>query len=271
MSVGGVEAFRHAFGPLLFDTVQVNVDGGYEQAFAALEKMLEDEGDSIAAVVVEPLVQGANGMRIYPPALLEQLRAATTQADTFLIADEVFTGYGRTGSFWAVEQAGISPDLLCTAKGFSGGMLPMAATLATERIYDGFRGGKDRALMHGHSFFANPLGCAIAREVLAIYREEKVLEQLPEKAALIRSRFEALSTLPGVTSTRCLGLVGACDLGEANYFGQRGWQVYEEARKRGAHLRPLGNTVYVTPSLNIAADDLKQLLAIVHEAIAATA
>jgi adenosylmethionine-8-amino-7-oxononanoate aminotransferase len=270
MSVGGVEAFRHAFGPLLFDTVQVSIDGGYERAFEAMVKTLRDEADSIAAVVVEPLIQGANGMRIYAPALLKQLREAATRADIFLIVDEVFTGYGRTGTFWAVEQADISPDLLCTAKGFSGGMLPMAATLATERLYDGFRGGKGRALMHGHSFFANPLGAAVAREVLAIYREENVLGALPRKAALIRSGFEALSKLPGVTGARSLGMVGACDLGEADYFGQRGWQVYEEARKRGAHLRPLGNTVYVTPALNIADHDLKQLLAITHDAIAAT-
>ncbi len=271
MSIGGIAAFRGAFGPLLFDTVHVDTANGFERAFEALHRELKESGDTIAGVVVEPLIQGASGMRMYPPALLKALREATLAADTLLIADEVFTGYGRTGSFWAVEQANISPDLLCTAKGFSGGTLPMAATLATERLYDGFRGGKDRALMHGHSFCGNPLGAAVAREVLAIYRDEDVLGQVSKKAKQIAHAFEAMGTLPGVTATRALGMVGACEMGAASYFGQRGWQVFEEAKKRGAYLRPLGNTVYVAPPINIPEADLTQLLAILHDAIAATA
>ena len=124
-------------------------------------------------------------MRMYPPDLLRQLRIKTEEVGALLIADEVFTGFGRTGPMWACAHAGITPDLLCTAKGLSGGMLPFAATLATERIYDGFRGDKSRALMHGHTFCGNPLGAAIAREVLAIYREDDVLASAAPKAAKV--------------------------------------------------------------------------------------
>lgn len=271
MSVSGIHAFRHAFGPLLFDTVHVPVekDGGFERAIDALVQTLKAESDTLAAVIVEPLIQGSSGMRMYSADLLRKLREATTQADCFFIADEVFTGYGRTGTFWAVEQAGVTADLLCTAKGFSGGLLPFAATLATERLYDGFRGGKERALMHGHSYFANPLGAAVAREVLAVYRDEDVLGQVRHKATLIERSFRELNKLPGVLATRSLGMVAACDLGEANYLGQRGWKVYEQARQRGAYLRPLGNTVYICPALTIPEDDLQHLLQIVHESIGA--
>jgi adenosylmethionine---8-amino-7-oxononanoate aminotransferase len=271
MSLGGVDTFRAMYAPLLFEPLRApdpsEAAGGWDATIAHIESLLAQEGDTIAGVVVEPLVQGAGGMRMYAPELLTRLRDATRRADTFLIADEVFTGFGRSGRMWACDHAGVAPDLLCTAKGLSGGLLPFAATLATERIFDGFRGGKGRALMHGHTFYGNPLGASVAREVLAIYRDEDVLAQLADKGRDIADAFARLATLDGIHNPRSLGMIGAADLGTAGYLGRAGWAVYEAARRRGAYLRPLGNTVYVCPPLTIPRDDLTRLLTILVESV----
>jgi adenosylmethionine-8-amino-7-oxononanoate aminotransferase len=187
-----------------------------------------------------------------------------------LIADEVFTGYGRTGTMWACEQAGVSPDILCTAKGFTGGTLPMAATLVSEPVFAGFLGDPSRAFWHGHSFCGNPLGAAVAREVLAVYRDERILERAVPKAARIARAFAALGALGHVSRARSIGMVGALDLAsEGGYLGRGGWEVYEQALRRGAYLRPLGDTVYVAPPLNIPDADLDELLGIVGESVRA--
>lgn len=268
MSVGAVDAFSGVFQPLLFETARPSepIDGDWEPVFEELLTRLRRDGDRIAGVIVEPVVQGAAGMRMYSPALLADLREATTKADTFLIADEVFTGFGRTGPMWASDHAGISPDLLCTAKGLSGGVLPFAATLATDRIYDGFRGGKEHALMHGHTFFGNPLGAAVALEVLAVYRSEQILERAEPKAAHLADAIRELGSLRGVRNPRALGMCAAFDVGETGYMGTTGWEISEAALELGAHLRPLGNTIYVVPPLNIDDDDLDRLLHIVRQA-----
>lgn len=274
MSVSAVDEFSSVFRPLLGSPVRVpslERDGApdYEAIAEAIERTLENEGDRIAALVVEPLIQGAAGMRVYPAELLRRFREATSRADVFLICDEVFTGFGRAGTMWASDQAAVTPDLLCVAKGFSGGVLPFAATLATERIYDGFRGDRRRALMHGHTFYGNPLGAAIAREVLAIYRDEDVLGGVEPRSKKIADAMKELAATPGVRRARALGMVGAVDLGEAGYFGPLGLAVRDEARKRGAHLRPLGNTVYICPPLTIPEPDLDTLLTIFRESIVA--
>jgi adenosylmethionine-8-amino-7-oxononanoate aminotransferase len=188
-----------------------------------------------------------------------------------LVFDEVFSGYGRTGPMWACEAAGVSPDLLCLAKGFSGGMFPMAATLATEGVFQGFVGDKSRTFFYGHTYCGNPLGAAVAREVLRIYRDEQILERAAPKAKAIAGAFAALGDLPQVNSVRALGMIGAADLhetdGAAGYLAPIGWRVYEAALRRGLYLRPLGNVVYVAPPLNIAGGDLDELLGKVREAI----
>jgi len=268
MSVGAVDEFSAVFRPLLFEAARPDepVEHDWEPVFDTLLARLRKEGDRIAGVVVEPIVQGAAGMRVYSPTLLTTLREEANRADTFLIADEVFTGFGRTGPMWASDHAGIAPDLLCTAKGLSGGVLPFAATLATERIYEGFRGGKERALMHGHTFFGNPLGAAVAREVLAIYREERILQQAEPKAAKLAEAIDDMAALPGVHHPRALGMCAAFDVGETGYMGKIGWEISDAALELGAHLRPLGNTIYVVPPLNIGDDDLDELLHIVRKA-----
>ncbi|UJR86199.1 Hypothetical protein I5071_82810 [Sandaracinus amylolyticus] len=269
-SLAALEEFSGVFGPLLFEIVRPPPpDQGWDAVIDHVERELRARPDEIAGVVVEPLIQGAAGMRMHPPEVLQRLRAITREIDTFLIADEVFTGYGRTGHMFACQRAGITPDLMCIAKGFTAGILPMAATMATDRVYDGFRGGPSRALMHGHTFCGHPLGAAIAREVLAIYRDEKIVEGVAPRAAIIERRFARIAEIPGVRRVRALGMIGAADLGEGGYSGAMGHRVYEEALRRGAYLRPLGDTVYVAPPLNVSFEELEQLLDVFEESIRA--
>lgn len=270
-SLGGVEVFRRAFADIVFDCVHAPFPSpdAYERAFETLTSIIARDKDTIAAVVLEPIVQGAAGMRMYEPRYLSALRELTRKNDVLLIADEVFAGYGRTGRMWACEHAGVTPDLMCLGKAFSG-FISMGATLATEEIFNAFRGGKDRTLYYGHTFCGNPIGASLAREVLAIYRDEAIVEQAQTKAPRITQAFERIAGLSGVERVRSIGMIGAADLapsGDGGYLGDSGWRVYDEAKKRGAYLRPLGDTVYVCPPLNIGDDDLDLLLQILEESV----
>lgn len=275
MSVGAVNDFTAVFRPLLFRDRVRGADGAtprteaeWESLCARLETHLATEGDTVCALVVEPLVQGANGMRFFGADLLRRLRAACDRAGVLLIADEVFTGFGRTGTMWACEHAGVVPDLLCTAKGLSGGLLPFAATLATDAVYDGFRGGMGRAFLHGHTFTGNPLGCAVALEVLRVFEEERVLEGLPTRTAILRAGFERLQRHEGVRNARALGMVAAVDLGRGSYLSDdRGWKVHAAAKKRGVLLRPLGDVIYAVPPLNVDESELTIFLETLDDAL----
>jgi adenosylmethionine---8-amino-7-oxononanoate aminotransferase len=272
-SLCGVEVFRRPFAGVLLECVHVpspGEDDDFANAFRALERVVVEGHDEIAAVVLEPLVQGAAGMRTYDAEYLRRARALCDRHDVLLVIDEVFTGYGRVGPMWASDLAGVRPDILCTAKGFSGGMLPMSATLASPRVFEAFLGAPERAFYYGHSYCGNPLGAAIAREVLAIYREEQILDRAQGKARRIADAFRSFGELPGVARTRSLGMIGALDLdAHGGYLGGGGWRVYEEARRRGAYLRPLGDVVYVAPPINIPDADLDELLTIVRESVVA--
>jgi adenosylmethionine-8-amino-7-oxononanoate aminotransferase len=280
-SLGGVEIFRRPFANVVFDCVHVKLaDGGHGQAFDAMRELLEREHDTVAAVVVEPVLQGAAGMRIYPASYLAELRGLCDRLGVLLVFDEVFTGYGRTGPMWAAEHAGVSPDIMCLGKGFSQ-VLPMGATLVSDRVFETFAEDRDTAFFYGHTFCGNPLGAAVAREVLAVYREEDVLGQVEVKSPRLVRAMERIGRIDGVRRTRTIGMVAAADLGdeasasesleEAGYLGTRGWRVYAEALARGAYIRPLGDTVYLCPPLTISEADLDTLLAIFEESIAATA
>jgi adenosylmethionine-8-amino-7-oxononanoate aminotransferase len=271
-ALGGVELFRRPFEGALLECLHVPPplgSGSLDRAVGVLERTLAAQAKRIAALVLEPIVQGAAGMRVYDVGYLRAARELCERHEVLLVFDEVFTGYGRTGPMWACAHAGVAPDLLCTAKGLTGGVLPMAATLATRRVFDGFLGAPERAFHYGHTFCGNPLGAAVALEVLRVFEDERVLERAKPKAERIARAFAAMAQLPGVAAVRSLGMIGALDLaGDAGYLAQAGWRVYEAARARGAYLRPLGNVVYVTPSLNIPDEDLDHLLAIVQESVA---
>ncbi|MCE9668824.1 adenosylmethionine--8-amino-7-oxononanoate transaminase [Myxococcus stipitatus] len=270
-SVGGVPLFREVFGPLLFDVVHVPSpaeEGGWERAFEQVKAALREHPDEIAAVILEPVIQGASGMYMYSPDFVRAVREATREVDTFLIADEVFTGMGRTGARFAVDLAGVVPDMLCLAKALSGGLMPFAVTMASERVFSGFLGASSRALYYGHSYCGNPLGAAVAREVLAVYRDEDVLGQVARKAPRVKAAFERMAgSLPGLVRPRAVGMVGAVDLGGGGYLARSGWRVYEAARRRGLYLRPLGDTVYIAPALNIPDAALDELLGGVEESL----
>jgi len=272
-ALGGVEVFRRPFAGVLVECFHVpppREPADAERAVAALTRTVEENADTLAAVVLEPVVQGAAGMRTYDPAYLQEARELCDRHDVFLVFDEVFTGYGRTGPMWAGEHAGVTPDVLCTAKGFSGGMLPMSATLTTERIFEGFLGEAERAFYYGHTFCGNPLGAAVALEVLHVFDDEQILARAQPKAIRIAAAFRSMESLPSVANTRSIGMIGALDLaGDAGYLADAGWRVFDEARKRGSYLRPLGNVVYITPALNIPDADLDGLLATVRESIEA--
>jgi adenosylmethionine---8-amino-7-oxononanoate aminotransferase len=269
-SLGGVEIIRRPFAGVTFECIRAPFPEprAYDRALSALERTMRQDGETIAAVFVEPIVQGAAGMRQYAPDLLRELRALCDRHDVWLVADEVFTGYARTGPMWACEHAGIAPDLMCIGKAFSA-IVPMGAVLASERVFAAFGGGRERAFLHGHTFCGNPVGAALAREVLAIYRDERVLEQVARKAPVIARAFEQLAGAPGVERVRSIGMIGAADLKDetGGYLGEIGWRVYEEARARGAYLRPLGSTVYVCPPLTIPDPDLDRLLCILEESV----
>lgn len=271
-ALGGVPAFRKPFAGVLMDCVFVpseEPDGAaYRRTFDALCEYVRANSETLAAVVVEPLLQGAGGMRVYAPELLAELRRVTTEADVFLVVDEVFTGYGRTGTMWACERAGITPDVMCLAKGFTAGILPMAATVTTSRIFDGFRGGAERALYYGHTYCGHALGAAVAREVLEIYRTEDVVAGVAPKAHTISRTMEELGQLDGVIKPRALGMMGAVQLqGGEDYLEPRGKQVARLARLAGVYLRPLGNVVYVAPPLTITDSELEQLLGVFSESV----
>jgi adenosylmethionine-8-amino-7-oxononanoate aminotransferase len=287
-SLGGIDVFTRGVAGARFDCVRAPFpDGdGYARAFEAIRALVTRDADRIAAIFVEPLLQGASGMRVYAADYLRELRALATRHDVLLAFDEVFTGYGRTGTMWAAERAGVAPDLMCLGKTFAA-LLPMGATLATEEVFDAFRGDRSRALYYGHTFCGHPLGAALAREVLAIYREERIVERTAPKVARIARAMHELAGDAGVLRTRAIGMVGAADLASfaarsgakraetdgaqvspsTNYLGALGWRVYEEAKRRGAYVRPLGDTVYVCPPLTIEDDELDLLLEILRESV----
>lgn len=272
MSLASIAAFRGPFAPLLFATTQLPaLHDDWPRALEALEQHLRARGDRTAALVVEPMCQGSAGMRMYPAEALRAAHELTRRYDVLLIADEVFTGYGRTGLMWGCGHAGITPDLMCLGKGFTGGMLPMAATMATARIYDAFRGGVDRALMHGHTFCGHALGAAVAREVLAIYRDEAIVAGVAPRAARLAAFVRDLATRGLGVRPRALGMIAAIDVGDGGYRGDRGWRIASAARNLGVYLRPLGDTIYVTPPLNTPMPALDAMLSAIAEAIASPA
>ncbi len=271
MSVGDVPEFQKAFSSMLFSVERApepsDCTNGWQGVADWFEEYLGKHGAFVAGVVAEPMIQGAGGMRFWPKEVLQRIRVTTRAAGSLFVADEVFTGYGRTGPMWACDHAGIKPDLMCVAKGFSGGMLPFSATLATREIYEGFSGGRAKALLHGHTFCGNPLGAAVAAEVLSVYQEEDTLNGVRLRSETLGHGFRELEPLSAVHNVRSLGMVAAMEIGEPGYLGDLGWKVHEKALGAGVYIRPLGNTVYVVPPLNITESDLSHLISTVCQSI----
>jgi adenosylmethionine-8-amino-7-oxononanoate aminotransferase len=266
VSVGGIDLFHAAYGPLLFDTHAAEPGDADD-----LARILAAHGEEVAAVIVEPLVQGAAGILVQPAGYLRAVRELCDEYGVLLICDEVATGFGRTGTMFACEQEGVAPDLLCLAKGLTGGYLPLAATLATEAIYEGFLGTPEeqRTFFHGHTYTGNPLACAAALASLDVFESEQTIERLQAKIELLGERLEEIGAMPEVAEIRWRGFMVGIDLGAHDPALRMGHRVTLEARRRGALVRPLGDTVVLVPPLSISAEDLDRLLTIASESIAA--
>jgi adenosylmethionine-8-amino-7-oxononanoate aminotransferase len=266
VSVGGIDLFHQTYRPLLFDTIKAEPGDA-----AQMERILADQAGEIAAVIIEPLVQGAAGMLMHPTGYLAAVRRACDRHDVLLICDEVATGFGRTGTMFACEQEGVAPDLMCVAKGLTGGYLPLAATLATERIYEGFLGRFEeyRTFFHGHTYTGNPLACAAAIATLDVFEQEATLRELQPKIELLTRLLDPVAALPFVGEVRQRGLMVGIELTGFDPGERMGHQVTLEARARGAIIRPLGDVIVLMPPLAIESTELEKLVAITYEAIAA--
>src|SRR5215208_1529847 len=265
VSVGGIDLFHSVYRPLLFEALHAEPGDA-----ADMERLLAEHAGDVAAVIVEPLVQGAAGMLVHPEGYLKAVRELCDRHGVLLICDEVATGFGRTGRMFACEHEDVAPDLMCVAKGITGGYLPLAATLATERIYEGFLGRHEdfRTFFHGHTYTGNPLACAAALATLRLFEQERTLERLQEKIALLRELLEPVAAMPGVAEVRRRGFMTGIELEGFPVEARAGHQVTLAARRRGAIIRPLGDTVILMPPLAITASELRRLVAITAESIA---
>jgi adenosylmethionine-8-amino-7-oxononanoate aminotransferase len=265
VSAGGIHLFHATYRPLLFDTLKAEPGD-----IADMQRLLTENDGEVAAVMMEPLVQGAAGMLMHPPGYLTAVRRLCDRHGVLLICDEVATGFGRTGTMFACEQEGVAPDLMCVAKGITGGYLPLAATLTSERVYAGFLGRHEeyRTFFHGHTYTGNPLACAAAIATLDVFEEERTLEALDAKIGLLERLLEPIAQLDSVREVRQRGFMVGIELHRFDPALRMGHQVTLEARARGAIVRPLGDVIVLMPPLSIGGADLQRLVSITREAIA---
>jgi len=288
MSVGDVALFTDTYKPLLLDTLKVPSPDCYlrpegmsweahsRAMFAHMEQCLEEHADEVAAVIVEPLIQGAGGMRMYHPIYLTLLRDACNRHGVHLIADEIAVGFGRTGTLFACEQAGITPDFMVLSKALTGGYLPMAAVLTTEQIYQAFYDDYStlRAFLHSHTYTGNPLACAAALATLDIFASDNVIENNRALAARMATATAHLVDHPHVAEVRQTGMALAIEMVQDKpsktpypWQQRRGLAVYQHALSRGALLRPLGSVVYFLPPYVITPEQIDFLAEVASEGI----
>jgi adenosylmethionine-8-amino-7-oxononanoate aminotransferase len=266
VSAGGIDLFHETYRPLLFDTLKAEPGDARD-----MERLLAENEGEVAAVMMEPLVQGAAGMLMHPPGYLGAVRRLCDRYGALLICDEVATGFGRTGTMFACEQENVAPDLMCVAKGITGGYVPLAATFATERIYEGFLGRHDeyRTFFHGHTYTGNPLACAAAIATLDVFAEERTLECLAHKIELLTRLLDPIAQLGCVGEVRQLGFMVGIELEGFDPALRTGHQVTLEARARGAIIRPLGDVIVLMPPLSIEGAELQRLVSVTRQAIEA--
>lgn len=282
VGVGGMEIFHRIFGPLVVAGVPLRSpapapdeapEAARDRALAQLDDTLTRHAGELAAFVLEPLVQGAAGMLVHPPGYLAAAAQLCRRHDVLLIADEVATGFGRTGTMFACEQEQVTPDLLCLAKGLTGGVLPLAATLSTARIFDAFQRPRRElaTFFHGHTYTGNPLACAAALANLDLFASERTLEHVARLGTWMQSALDSLSAEPWVARTRRRGVMAGIDLADrgAPYPPERfiGSAVAEAARDHGVILRPLGDTLVWMPPLTTTEDEVALLARATRAAI----
>ena len=280
VSVGGIGLFHAVYHPLLFERVEIPYPSLHrtcdEACLEPLRNALERYGEELCAAVIEPLVQGAAGIRLAPDGYLRALRQLCDEHDVLLVCDEVATGFGRTGKMFACEHEDVSPDILCIAKGLTGGVLPVAATLATDRVFNAFYDTYEskKTFFHGHSFTGNPIGCAAALASLNIFQKERILENLPARIERFAELLAPIAELEHVLEIRRRGLMVGIELvrdretGEPYpYEARMGHRTILAARKRGVILRPLGDVVILMPPLAMTDEQLERLAKATYESV----
>jgi adenosylmethionine-8-amino-7-oxononanoate aminotransferase len=293
IGVGGVDRFTALFAPLTFEAVRLPSPAlprpgaaappPVAESLAEFAALLESHAGTVAAVIMEPLVQMAGGVLVHPPGFLAGVREITRRHDVLLVLDEIAVGFGRTGTMFACEQEEVVPDLLCVAKGLTAGYLPMAATLATDRVYRAFLGthAEQRTFFHGHTYGGNPLAAAVGLASLDVFRDEDVLAGLPAKIDRLAAGVARLAALPGVGAVRQCGLVAGVELVAERadaasgrpalpfpWHEARGARACHAARRHGALLRQLGDVVVLMPPLCIEPDEIDLLVAAAAAGIA---
>ena len=288
MSVSGIDHFRKTFDSLLFETetapapyvyrsaVGHNPDEVRDYCLREMDKVLQAREGEIAAIILEPLIQGAGGMIVSPHGFLKGVAALAQKYNTLLILDEVMTGFGRTGRMWACEHEKVSPDILCAAKGLTAGYLPLAATLTTDEIFNAFLGDYEdfKTFFHGHTFTGNQLGCAAALANINLFEETDLINMMPPAINHFKNRLQEFYTLEHVGDVRVRGLAAGIELVKDKITKEEyptaervGIRVCEEALKNGTMLRPLANVIVLMPPLQITVAELERLLEIVYNAI----
>ena len=265
-SMGGIPLFQRATHNVGYAVEQIGT-------LAELYMLPPETTARIAAVIIEPLIQGAAGMRLWPAGMLAELSQWCRQNDRFLILDEVMTGFGRTGRMFACQHEGVTPDFIALAKGLTGGYLPLAATLTSERVFEGFLGAPEegRTFFYGHSYCGSQLGCAVALASLEVFEQEKTLAALPEKIAALSQELKQFEALPGVLGTRQLGLIAAIDLAPDARGKSRAAAVCLAARRHGLLTRPILNTLVFMPPLCVTPAQIRAGISALAQAAAEVA
>ena len=284
LSVGDLDLYSKVYKPLMLDTYRVEGPDCYgckygkyretcqAECFEPMQKLIADKSEELSAIIIEPMVQAAAGMKIYSPHYLKKLRDACDRYKIHLIADEIAVGFGRTGKMFACEHADISPDFMCLSKGLTAGYIPMAVVMTTDEIYNGFYADYNhyKAFMHSHTYSGNPMGCAIALEVLNIFETENTLEENAKKAVYFKELvYNTFKDHPYVGDVRSIGLINAIELVKDKENRQSfdsdlrlGYQVYQKALKKGVLLRPLGNVLYFNPPYVVSYEDMDEMVSV---------
>src|SRR3989339_1070910 len=274
LSVGDVALYKETYEPLLIRSVQTpspinqSIEAALEAA-KSFESLLKERGDEIAALIVEPLVQGAGGMKMYHPLFLSEAKQLCERYGIHFIADEILVGFGRTGSMFACEQADITPDFLVLSKGLTGGYLPLSVVLTTEEVYGSFYCdyNPSRSFLHSHSYTGNALACAAANATLDIFESENVIDNNRKTIALIAEELIRFESLPRVKEVRQCGMIAAIELEGFDPSERVGLKIHQHCMAQGVLIRPLGSVIYVMTPYTITPDELKRVFCAIESAL----
>ncbi len=276
LSVGDVELYKETYAPLLISCIQtpVPVDQtkqSAKEAIVELEKILEERGDEISAFIIEPLVQGAGGMHMYHPLYITLAKDICSRYGVHLIADEIMTGFGRTGTMFACEQAEVTPDFMTLSKGLTGGYLPLSVVMTTDDIYNAFYCdyGEYKAFLHSHSYTGNPLACSSALATIELFEASDVMGENREKSAYILEKLEKFKSLSNIKEVRQTGMISAIELQGYSVEERIGLKVYQYGLDNGVLLRPLGHIVYFMPPYIITYEEIDKMIDTAYDAIVA--